>query len=60
MAMGKKISVLDPKERRVVICLRNGITKMAEIGKLLGYANHSPISKALKQIRQKAAKYLLQ
>ena len=54
------ISILDPKERRVVICLRNGITKLAEIGKLLGYANHSPVSKALKQVRKKAAKYLFQ
>jgi hypothetical protein len=52
------ISILDPKERRIVICLRNGITNMAEVGNLLGYANHSPISKALKLIRLKAEKYL--
>jgi hypothetical protein len=52
------ISILDQKERRVVICLRSGITKMTDIGKLMGYANHSPISKVLKTIRLKAAKYL--
>ncbi len=52
------MAVLDPKERRVVVCLRSGITRMGEIGKRLGYANHSPVSKALARIRKKAQKLL--
>lgn len=45
------ITFLNPKERQVVILIRNGITKVGEISKILGYANHSPVSKALKKIR---------
>ena len=51
------IALLDRKERQVVVCLRNGVTKVGEISKVLGYANHSPISKTLKRIRQKAKQY---
>jgi hypothetical protein len=52
------IALLDKKERRIVVCLKNGTTRLSEISKRLGYANHSPISKALKRIRDKAKKYL--
>jgi hypothetical protein len=51
-------AVLDNKERSVVVCLRNSTSKIGEIGKELGYANHSPISKVLDRIRRKAAAYL--
>jgi hypothetical protein len=51
------IGLLDKKERQVVVCLRSGETKVGEISKILGYANHSPVSKALKRIRQKAKQY---
>lgn len=51
------IGLLDKKERQVVVCLRSGVTKVGEISKILGYANHSPISKALKRIREKAKQY---
>lgn len=49
---------LDKKEKRIVVLLRNGVTKMSDIGERLGYANHSPISKALDRIRKKAVKFL--
>jgi hypothetical protein len=49
---------LGNKEKRIVILLRNGVTKMSDIGERLGYANHSPISKALDRIRKKALKFL--
>jgi hypothetical protein len=49
-------SVLNQKERLVVVCLRNGVTRLADMAKELGYANHSPISKALARIRKKARK----
>lgn len=52
------LGLLNQKERRIVICLRSGITKVGEIGRLLGYANHSPISKALAHIRKKALEFL--
>jgi len=49
---------LDKKEKRIVVLLRNGVTKMGDIGERLGYANHSPISKALDRIRKKAVRFL--
>jgi hypothetical protein len=52
------IALMDTKEKHIVICLRNGITKVGEISKILGYANHSPVSKALKKIRKKAEHFL--
>jgi hypothetical protein len=52
------MAILNKKERRIVVLLRNGTTKMAEIAQLLGYANHSPISKALERIRQKALRFI--
>jgi len=51
-------AVVNVKERQIVVCLKNGLTRATEISKRLGYANHSPISKALKRIRQKVKKYL--
>lgn len=50
--------LLDKKERRIVICLRSGKTNLGEIGKELGYKNHSPISKSLAKIRLKALNFL--
>jgi hypothetical protein len=51
-------TLLDTKERHVVVCLRNGTTRLGDIATSLGYANHSPISKALARIRKKAALFL--
>ncbi len=50
--------LLNQKERRITVCLRSGITKANEIASLLGYANHSPVSKALQNIRKKAVEFL--
>jgi hypothetical protein len=50
------ISVTD---RRVVVMLRKGYTKYSEIADILGYKNHSPVSKAMKRI-QAAAKEVLE
>jgi hypothetical protein len=52
------MSVVDPKDRHVIVCLHNGITGVGDIAEKLGYANHSPVSKALARIRKKAAKWL--
>lgn len=51
------MALLDKKERPVAVCLRSGVTKVGEISKILGYANHSPVSKALSRIRRKARQY---
>jgi hypothetical protein len=51
-------ALLDRRERHVVVCLRNGTTKLGHIAAQLGYANHSPISKALARIRKKAQEFL--
>lgn len=52
------LSVCDRRERRVVVCLRSGSTKVGDIAKELGYANHSPVSKTLAGIRRKASQLL--
>ena len=52
------IALLDQKEKRIVICLKNGITELTKISEVLGYANHSPVSKSMARIRNKAKQYL--
>src|SRR5262249_43506448 len=54
---GDFMAFLDPRERRVAVCLRRGATGPVDIAKELGYANHSPVSKALAKIRQKASDF---
>jgi hypothetical protein len=51
-------ALLDTRERHIVVCLCKGVTKLGDIATSLGYANHSPISKALAVIRKKATKFL--
>jgi hypothetical protein len=51
-------ALLNARERRIVVCLRSGISRATEIGRELGYANHSPVSKALTLIRRKAETFL--
>ena len=51
------LALLDTKERAIVVCLRNSETQL-EAASLLGYANHSAVSKALRRIRDKARKVL--
>lgn len=52
------ISFLDRKERSIVVCLKKGITELTKISETLGYANHSPVSKAMTKIRNKAKQFL--
>lgn len=54
---GDFMTFLDAKERRVAVCLRRGTTGPVNIAKELGYANHSPVSKALSRIRRKASHF---
>ncbi|MFI0453690.1 sigma-70 family RNA polymerase sigma factor [Actinomadura sp. 6N118] len=57
LVYGDFLALLDPRERQVVVLLRSGVTKLTEIADLLGYANHSPVSKRLARIRRKANAY---
>lgn len=51
------LALASKKDRRVIVCLRSGVTAVGEIATELGYANHSPVSKALKRIRKMAGNY---
>jgi hypothetical protein len=57
LVYGDFLALLDPRERQVVVLLHSGVTKLNEIASLMGYKNHSPVSKRLAQIRRKAAAY---
>ncbi|MEV0633264.1 sigma-70 family RNA polymerase sigma factor [Nonomuraea wenchangensis] len=51
------LTLLDPRERQVVVLMNSGITKLTEIAGLMGYKNHSPISKRLARIQKKAIEH---
>lgn len=50
------LALLDSRQREIVVLLSSGY-RQHEIAEQLGYANHSPISKKLAQIRRQAEKY---
>lgn len=52
------LALLDPKDRHIVILLSSGYTQLTEIAGILGYANHSPVSKRLARIRKLAEQML--
>jgi hypothetical protein len=54
------LALLDERERQVVVLLNSGVTKVGDVASILGYKNHSPISKRLARIRKKAAEYFEQ
>ncbi|TDD37504.1 sigma-70 family RNA polymerase sigma factor [Nonomuraea terrae] len=51
------LALLDARNREIVVLLNSGVTKKTEIAHILGYANHSAVSKRLVQIRQAAEDY---
>lgn len=52
------LALVEPRDRRIVVCVQSGATNVADIARSLGYANHTPVSKALARIRRRAAKLL--
>lgn len=52
------MGLLNKKERMIVVLLRSGVTNLGDIATEVGYATHSPISKALKRIRLRAKQIL--
>lgn len=51
------LAMLDARNRQIVILLNSGYTSNTEIADILGYANHSAISKRLDAIRTSAAQF---
>jgi hypothetical protein len=52
------MGLLNHKEREIVVLLRSGVTHLGDIARHMGYANHSPVSKALSRIRSRALAFL--
>lgn len=48
------LALLNKRDRKIVVLLASGTTKLTEIADILGYANHSPVSKRLARIRVQA------
>lgn len=57
LVVGDFLALLDERERQIVVLLRSGYTKIGEVASILGYKNHSPVSKRLNQIRRKAEQH---
>jgi hypothetical protein len=55
MVTGDFLALLDPRDRQVVVLLSSGVTRLTEIAEMMGYANHSAVSKRLERIRRQAA-----
>jgi hypothetical protein len=51
------LALLDATNRQIVVLLNSGVTRKTEIADILGYANHSAVSKRLAQIRRAAEGY---
>ncbi|MEI6623769.1 MAG: sigma-70 family RNA polymerase sigma factor [Actinomycetes bacterium] len=54
---GDFLALLDERDRQIVVVLHSGVTKLTDVAKILGYANHSPVSKRLARIRRLAEEH---
>jgi hypothetical protein len=50
------LALLNREQRQIVVLLSSGL-RQHEVAEHLGYANHSPVSKRLAQIRKQAERY---
>ncbi|BCJ67977.1 sigma-70 family RNA polymerase sigma factor [Polymorphospora rubra] len=57
MLCGDFLALLDERDRTVVVLLSSGVTKLTEVADIMGYHNHSAVSKRLDKIRQQAARF---
>lgn len=57
LVVGDFLALLDERERQIVVLLSSGHTRLGEVATVLGYKNHSPVSKRLDRIRRKAEEY---
>lgn len=51
------LAMLDARNKQIVVLLNSGVTSNTEIADILGYANHSAVSKRLAQIRAQAERF---
>lgn len=51
------LAMLDPVDRQVVVLLNSGVTRLTDVAREMGYANHSAVSKRLARIRQQATAF---
>lgn len=51
------MAMLDARNRQIVVLLNSGVTSNTEIANILGYANHSAVSKRLTLIRAQAERF---
>jgi len=56
MVTNNFLALLDVRNRQIVVLLNSGVTQ-TEIASILGYANHSAVSKRLTQIRKAAEQF---
>lgn len=57
MLYGDFLTLLNKRERQIVVLLHSGVTNLTKVGSILGYSNHSGVSKRLVTIRDKAARF---
>jgi DNA-directed RNA polymerase specialized sigma24 family protein len=57
LVVGDFLALLDEREQQVVVLLRSGYTKLGEVASVLGYKNHSAVSKYLARVRRKAEEH---
>jgi hypothetical protein len=57
MVFGDFLALLNDRDREVVVLLYSGVTNLTEIANIMGYSNHSTISKRLTRIRKQAARF---
>jgi hypothetical protein len=57
VVFGDFLALLNEKDREIVVLLSSGVTKLTEVAQIMGYRNHSPVSKRLERIRREAAKF---
>jgi hypothetical protein len=51
------LALLNERDREVVVLLSSGVTKLTEVAQIMGYSNHSAVSKRLDRIRRQAQQF---
>lgn len=54
---GDFLALLNERDREIVVLLHSGHTKLTDVARILGYSNHSAVSKRLTRIRKQAERF---
>ncbi|MFQ6273868.1 sigma-70 family RNA polymerase sigma factor [Kutzneria viridogrisea] len=57
LAVSDFLTLLNERDREIVVLLRSGVTKLTEVAEIMGYSNHSAVSKRLARIREQAVRF---